>query len=516
MYGPTYEKVVMVVAALIFRLSYVRGTSRETVDYAGKAQVPDHHPVSAHGIWYSLLSESEYKQAKFLSRLELPAFCKYIKDAISKYGGVWHVASALWYLSLDESKFAQFRAQMLDIHDKELEDVVAKSMIVMVKRILWRFGSFRIGCRHDDEVLIYRVCCDFSSEKDRNVHFEVSDLGNLCDIVSLTILTPDGSGTADVEYVWIHQVWHALRIMLPALKNLHLTKRLAGNWRDLTVDEIKSAGCCVGVERFELTSCVGSGLMKHLEGSTVANSVKFFILGDWKLENSDLDAIANFNMHEMLLSHHAPADAHDPGLARILGHRKFAGHLTKLCIMSRENTHISAGEAAAIADLENISGLSLIFKKSECMGWLSRMLENKPISAGLRSLSLVFSAVSPSDIDAVAGLGGLESLSLACDDITSEHLSRLCAGPAALSITKLMLKGVDVSTALPRLAAFKSLSELLLEQYTASAGWASGLSTLPVECRRLKKLSLASKQLLSPLAGLLAAKQRSRGACSCR
>ena len=524
MYIPTYKQIILFMVGLVFiialisRLSHVQDAPRSVAIYPSDARVfddrmiPDYplelkqahiagqrdHNIHLHDVWYSWIISGDWLHAEGIAELDLQALCRYMKKTMSRSTSRRRASNILWYLSLDADKFTQFRAQRINSYDEELEKVVAKSMIYVIVEILAGFGDFEIGFKERRAVYIFRT------GNGRKVHFKLPSFHKFGDVDDLFVLMREKEH-GESENTWVHKVWHALRVMFPALRNLYMLE-YPHNRRNLTASEIKSVGSCVGVERLGINACVGAGQLSHLSGSAVGNSIKALIIKGLSLQDSDVDAICSLNMHELLL-YHTAADARDHNLARILEHKAAADRLTKLHILFMDDTGISGREAAAIASLRNIRTLSLLVDKSECRECISRILAGTPVSAGLRELALDFPDIPPSSLDVVAGLSNVEYVLLSCKNVTGGHLSRLSAGAAGSSITRLDLMNVDVESVSGGLAAFENLTSLKLENYTAPGhSWKHDLKTLTTGTRQVRSLVLVNRWLPSSLMMLVAAK----------
>ena len=524
MYIPTYKQVVLLVVGLVLvvvsisKLLHTHGTSRGTAIHSGdfhafnnlsvpmplvKAKqtlVTDQgsHSTSADDIWYSRASVDEQKRARLFSELNMPSFCKYLKDTISEATGSRHVANALWYLSLDEGRFVEFRSRRISGYDEELENAVAKGMAGAVERVLNGHGNFEIKTGNSGDILIVRTRTSGS------VHFEIPGIRTLSDTKTLFVRIKDNRYEVN-ENLWICRAWHALRVIFPALRDLFLTRdEFFG--RRLAAEEMKSIGRCVGVERLGLNSCVSAGNMRHFSGSTVASSINSLLLRGLTIQSSDVEAISGFSMHKLLF-YHDVEDVRDSNLAKLLECEAIADRLTVLYVLFLDDTGISAREISAIANLRNVQSLRLLAEKSESRGYIARILGDTPVAAGLRMLSLAFSTVSSSDLDAVGDIGGLEYLSLSCRRVTDKHLTRIGVRAAAASIRMFTLKHADVDTIFGGMAAFKKLSSLNLEKYTASAGFLPEWTVTLAGYKRIKRLMLVNKRLLPQLLAVIAVKQ---------
>ena len=139
MYVPTYKQVMVLIVGLLLaiatiaKISRIHGASRSAVAHSGNSRATGDLSVPAlrlktgdvlavdqsdlnthaHDIWYSWIGSDKWKHAKSTTKLELSAFCDYVKNTISIPEGMKHVASMLWYLSLDKDKFANFREQRI-------------------------------------------------------------------------------------------------------------------------------------------------------------------------------------------------------------------------------------------------------------------------------------------------------------------------------------------------------------------------------------------------------------------
>ena len=520
MYIPTYKQIMLLIAGLIFtavsvaKLSHLHNTPRDEVINADGARILDKFPVpmplvktkqilvanqelhntSAHAIWYSWTRDSELVHAESIANSSIPNFCEYVKNTTSKPAGSRHVATALWYLSHNESKFAQFRTRRVDSYDKDLEAAVEKSMADVIRGILSKFGSFKIG--HDDHGSIHL----FKTGDHGDVSFDMPSLRTLADIESFFVFAL-GDAYATKENVWIHHVWHAMRTIFPALRSLYLTGGPLCD-RNFTVKEIASIGHCVGVEQLKLNSCIDAGQLKYLNGSILGNSIDTLILGDLKLHDTDISTISGFSMRELFF-YRTSVDARDNNLARILEQEPVVYRLTKLHIVLMDDTDVSAREKNAISSLRNIRALSL---KGECKGCISHILKNAPISARLRELTLA----SPegalfSDIDTVADIR-VDFLSISYRKTRSVYLSRISSGAAGLSITRLEIKNAEARNIFENLPAFKNLRSLKLEQYSASVRLRSELASSLVKNKSIRRLELVNERLLPPLRRFVAKK----------
>ena len=258
------------------------------------------------------------------------------------------------------------------------------------------------------------------------------------------------------------------------------------------------------MKKLEISSCVGTGKMKHLKGSAVASSIEALILhGGQTLEWSDLDAIGSFSMRELVF-YHGVTDARDHSIAKLFEHKKIADRLQRLHVKFTQGTGISADELDAVAGLENLQVLSLLAEKSECKDCISRVLKGMSDNTKLKELAFAFENISPTELDPIASLS-IESLALSCKSITGEHLSRVGAGAAGSSITSIGLKNADVNSIFDGLSAFKSLDNLRLVQYTASANPEPEFSALLAGLPSLRRLELVNEQLLPPLEKIFAA-----------
>ena len=523
MYIPTYKQVTLLFVGLVLavasiaELSHVRDASRKMVVCPGSCHIPPKNisvPVlpartkqallarqegrstPSSAIWYVWGRRIGQKRAERASRLDLPTFCEYLKNTISRSAGIRRVAAALWYLSLDADKLAQFRAQRVASYDEELEGAVAKSMAHVIEKILSKFGSFVLETDGYAGVSISRI------GDTGEIRFRMQVLRTMGDVKSLSVFINGGEHGIS-ENVWVHQAWHVLRVMFPALCNLHLGEdSVAG--RKLIPSEIRSVGRCTGVAELAISSCIDAGQLKHLRGSAVSKDVDTLILQGQRLQDPDVDAIGSFSMHELSFYHTAD-DANNSGLARLLEHKKVAARLTKLHVVFLDNTGISTREASAIASLGSIQTLSLKAEESECKGCVARILDGTPASAELRELALAFDDLSPSDLDVVAGLG-IESLQLSCRNVTDRHLSRIGTGLAGSSITRLEIGNAAADSIFRGLVAFRRLRNLRLSQYTASSDFTPDLALLLAATRQLRRLELINKNLLNPLVALVAAK----------
>ena len=525
MYIPTYKQVLLFIVSLvvivvsIVKLSHVHDTSRSAITHSGDARASGSLPVSmplvktkqalvdgqkihgasAHEIWYLRAGRDEQERAKLLSELSMSAFCERLKDIASEAGGIQRVANALWYLSLDESRFAQFRSQRIDSYDEELEDAVAKGMRYVIERILKRFGHFGLGYNNFGNIPIFSVPSPGPGSSG-SVRFEMPDPRLSSDIKSISVFIRD-NGQLAKKNVWIHQVWHALRVGFPALKSLHLLKD-PHHGRELTVKEIKSAGRCVGVEKLGIYSCIGAGQLRHLKGSAVGNSVRGLVMLGLVPQDPDVNAISSFNVNKLSF-YHSAVDAHHHSLARLLGNSVVADRLTALHVMFVQGTGTSAKEARAIAGLKNVKTLSLQAKQIVCKGCIASILNGMPISTKLQELVIAFPEISPADIDAVVGIS-VKKLSLACVNVTGEHISKIGAGAAGKSITTLELRNVEVGSVFKNLAALERLTSLYLGNYMVPGHPWYDLDILLAGTKQVKRLELVNKRLHSPIMMLVA------------
>ena len=525
MYIPTYKQVILFVVglALIFvsvaKLSHTHGTSRGAATHSDdthmlgspsapapplktkQSQFYARRESVSDGIWYSYDSSADRRdRARRAAELDLPAFCTFLKDAGSRELGDQRTSDALWYLSQNENKFTQFRAQRIESYDEKLEDTVTKSMTYVIRWLLRMFDGVEVGADGHGGVSI--TCTGNAS----SVGFSTPSLRVLSDITSLSAHVGGRKHRAR-EKTWIsniHLVWHALRVMLPALRDLHLV-RAPHLGRNLTFNEALSVGRAVGVKGLVIDSCAYVGMLWHLQGSRVADSIDKLVLKDAGLRGLDAEAVGTLCMRELRF-HHTTDSARGDSLARILERREIMDRLTRLHIVLLDSAGISEMEADAIAGLRKIQTLSLAAEKSECAGRVARILNGTFIAARLRELSLAFSSISLVDTDAVADLN-LDSLSLSCRSITDVHISRIGAGAAGKSITRLGLKNMGACLAVGELAAFRRLRSLRLEQYTVSRClWRYERAALIAGIKQVKRLELVNRRLASLLMMLVAAK----------
>ena len=220
------------------------------------------------------------------------------------------------------------------------------------------------------------------------------------------------------------------------------------------------------MKKLGLFDCVEMGEIRLLSGSEIS-STGTLILENLRLDDTDIDAIGGFDMHELFF-YRTPRDAHNNNLAKILERELVADYLTSLHIIFVDYTDISIRETNAISSLRGVRALSLKAELRECKVCISRILDGTPISAGLKELTLDLPAILPSDLDVVAGMN-IDFLSVSCRNFTSEHLSRIGARTADSPITRLEIKGADANDVFEGLTAFRNLRSLKLERYTASA-----------------------------------------------
>ena len=458
--------------------------------------------IVADGIRYFPASNRE-SRVKSIQSISITAFCRFVKDAVRYPGGVLRVTWALWSLQQNESGFAQFREQRIYSYDEELEAAVARSMNGVIAGVLAKLGNFQLGYNDHGDVRVFEAHDKLGAGGNGNAYFRIPNLRMLNEIESFTVLVKDNIGEVG-EGVWIHQIWHAFRVLFPALKDLYLVRDPTAG-RDLTVNEVISVGRCTDVRRLGMHTCIDPGRIKYLKGSAVVRGLHALILRGLRLQNLDPGMIGNIGTHNLYL-YHALSGINDHELARVLRHRAFVDGLTKLSIRVTQDTDISEETAEAIAGLRNLQVLSLWAEGSECAGCVARIFDGRLVSNKFRKLVLAFSAISPSDLGAVADLGGLDTLVLSYRNITKEHLSVLGAGAAATSIRRLELEHADVCAVLGELAAFRNLVSLKLKRSTVSALPCPDVPALLAECRALKKLSIVGKKLPPPLLTLLATK----------
>ena len=512
MYIPTYKQTVlsiaglMLVAASIAGLSRIHGTPSSVATQSSSFRISDSRaaPVlplktkmmlltdprrrgsSGRGIWHAWDSYEDWRHAKSIENVDVTAFCRFLKHWVLWSNGPRLAASALWYLSQDEDRFAQFRARRIGSYDEQLEGAVARGMAYAVEKILARLGNFGITVEDHRSIRMHRNS-DASSTP-----FDMPSIRTLADFRSFSVSVP-GKGAPANEDLWIQRIWHAMCVIFPALEELHLL-RDPHLGRDLTAGEMRGVGRCSGVKKLGMVDCAGTGTIKCLDGSAVSSSVRTLVLGRLRLRGSDLDTISGLSIHELFF-HRTLTDAHRNSLARILEQEPVADSLEKLHIVFVDNTDISVRETNAIINLRNVQVLSLRAEKNGCGECVARILDGTPVSAGLRELHLALPALSRSDLDIVADMG-IDLLSISCESLTGEHLARIGARVAGSLITRLEIKGGDASAILGGLAAFRGLTSLKLEQYTASARSRPDMSTVLAGNRSLKRLELVNKQLL--------------------
>ena len=114
-------------------------------------------------------------------------------------------------------------------------------MRYVIEKILSKFGDFKI--EHNDRGNIHIS----GAENVRGVSFDMPVPRTLVDFKSFSVSVMGDAGAAN-ENLWIHQVWHAMRVMFPALEELHLLRDLHLG-RDLTIGEIASVGHCIWCEK---------------------------------------------------------------------------------------------------------------------------------------------------------------------------------------------------------------------------------------------------------------------------
>ena len=522
MYIPTYKQAVLFIVGLVLfvativKVTHIHEIPHDAIIRPGDVRVPSGYAVSmllpktkqmllsdsgrcslpTCNIWYSWNSYEDWRRAKSVLNASAPAIRRFLKYGILWDNGTRYVASLLWYLSQDESRFAQFRTQRIGSYDEELEKSVAKSMVYTLGKILKMSGSFIVTTEGRRNIRMFRT------GNNSGVSFDVPSIRTLADFKSLSIIITD-KGLEINENVWIHQVWHAMRVMFPALKELNLSK---GEYRgrDLTAEEMVSVGRCVGMKKLRILGCVGMEEMWHLNGSTVGGSIDTLVLKDLRLSGLDIDTIGGFSMRGLFF-YRTVKNAYNYNLAGILEQKLLADRLTRLYITFVDDIDISSREANAISSLRNVQFLSLNVEKSECCECIFRILDSTPISAGLNGLALATSSISPSDFDVIANLR-INFLSISCIKVTGEHLSRIGAGMAGLQIMRLEIRNADVSTIFRGITAFRNLRSLKLERYTASAWPWSDLTTIFAEHWPLRRLELFNKKLL-PLPKMVASEK---------
>ena len=454
------------------------------------------HSALTYGIWYSLVGGYEWKRARLVSELDISALCKYLKDTISMPAGSRRVANALWHLSLDKDKFVRFREQRIGGYDEKLEDAVLKSMQYVIEKILAKFGSFRIEHNDHGDIRILRT------GNGGTVEFETPNLGMLSSFDYFLVIIGEKEGGLN-ENVWIHQVWHALRVMCPALREFGLMEDPDAG-RKLTHTEMMSVGHCIGVQALGISTCAGPGQMRHLKGTAISNSIDTLVLRGLVLQDSDVDAISSFSMHELFF-YRTSADVGSHSLAKLLEHRTIADRLAKLHLRFHRDIQISERETKALASLRNIWELTLMTERGKCNGCITRILDDTHLSTRLSVLSLTSSSVSLPDLDVVAGLS-IKSLLLSCRKVTREQLLKISAGAAGLSIAELELWNTDANTIFGSLAEFGHLTTLKLRKYTASAQSLPSSAQLHAGTKQLKRLELTNDKLHNSIAMLVAIK----------